>query len=202
VRAVAQRAALRASSAVDRLLEIRAGDPLSADFAHFGAGSRIAHPRRLIVNPQTIWIGSDVMIHAGAVLEPVHTASELIHIGNGCYIGFRVRIVAINGVLIGDGVCVGHGVSLADTIHDYKSAEPDVPPWQAPLKVGRPLRIEQGAWIGNNAVITGGVTLGQGCIIGPNCVITHDVPAYTLVTGNPARPIRQRDAGGEWRRVD
>ena len=202
MRAFAQRAADRWSTALDRLLEIRAGDPLAEQFASFGSGSRIGHPRRLIVNPEAIAIGSDVTINPGVVLEAVHTAGELIHIGNGCYFGFGVRIVAINGVILDDGVAVGHGVTLADTIHDYKNAGSDEHAWQAPLKVGQPLRIEPGVWIGNNTVVAGGVTLGRGCIIGANCSITSDVPAYTLVSGNPAVPIRRRDADGAWHRVD
>lgn len=202
MRAAAQRAADRWSSAVDRLLEIRAGDPLAEQFAAFGAGSRIGHPRRLIVNPEAISIGSDVIINPGIVFEAVHTGSELIRIGDGCYFGFGVRIVAINGVFVGEGVAIGHGVTLADTIHDYKSAGPDDHAWQAPLKVGRPLRIEPGVWIGNNTVVAGGVTLGRGCIIGANCSITSDVPDYTLVSGNPARPLRRRDAEGVWHPVD
>jgi acetyltransferase-like isoleucine patch superfamily enzyme len=202
VRAVAQRAAARAASSLERLLDIRSGDPLAADFAHFGDRSRIAHPRRLIVNPQAIWIGSDVEIQAGAVLEAVHDAQELIRIADGCYFGFRIRIVAINGVFLEQGVALGHGVTLADTIHDYKNAEPDGPAWQAPLKVGEPLRIGRGAWIGNNTVVTGGVTLGEGCIIGPNCAITRDVPPYTLVTGGAPRVVRRRDSDGEWHPAD
>jgi len=201
VRAIAQRAAERWSSATDRVLEIRAGDPLAQQFASFGEGSRIGHPRRLIVNPQSISIGSDVMINPGIVLEAVHTNGELIRIGDGCYFGFGARIVAINGVLLDAGVAVGHGVTLADTIHDYKNAGDEEHAWQAPLKVGKPLRVESGVWIGNNTVIAGGLTLGRGCIIGANCSITSDVPAYTLVTGNPARPIRRRDPDGVWQPV-
>lgn len=187
---------------MDSILEIRPGDPLALPFAAFGAGSRIGHPRRLIVNPKAIAIGREVTINAGVVLEAVHDATELIRIGDGCYFGFGVRIVAINGVELEPGVAVGHGVTLADTIHDYKSVADDTHAWQAPLKLGRPLRIESGAWIGNNTVVAGGLTLGRGCIIGANCSVTSDVPAYTLVAGNPPRPLRRRYPDGTWRPVD
>jgi acetyltransferase-like isoleucine patch superfamily enzyme len=202
VRRAAQRLAARGWDALDRLLEIRPGDPLAEQFAAFGANSRIGHPRRLITNPKAISIGSDVTINPGVVLEAVHDAHPLITIGDGSYFGFNVRIVAVNGVELDNGVAIGHGVTLADTIHDYKQAEPGEHAWQARLKVGRPLRIEEGAWIGNGTVIAGGITLGRGCIIGANCSVSRDVAPYTLIAGNPAQTLRQRDDSGEWHAVD
>ena len=47
-------------------------------------------------------------------------------------------------------------------------------------------------WIGYEAVILSGVTIGDGAIIGARAVVTKDVPPYTIVAGVPARPIRKR----------
>ena len=47
-------------------------------------------------------------------------------------------------------------------------------------------------WIGQNATILPGVHIGDGAIIGANSVIGSDVDPYTIVVGNPARPIRKR----------
>ena len=47
-------------------------------------------------------------------------------------------------------------------------------------------------WIGYEAVITAGITIGDGAIIGTRAVVTKDVPPYTIVGGTPARPIRKR----------
>lgn len=47
-------------------------------------------------------------------------------------------------------------------------------------------------WIGQNATILPGVHIGDGAVIGCNSVVASDVPAYTIVAGNPARPIRKR----------
>ena len=47
-------------------------------------------------------------------------------------------------------------------------------------------------WIGYEAVILSGVTIGDGAIIGARAVVTRDVPPYTIVGGVPARPIRRR----------
>ena len=54
----------------------------------------------------------------------------------------------------------------------------------------RPIVIADNVWIGANATICPGVTVGEGSVIGTESVVTKDVPAYTLAAGNPARHIR------------
>ena len=55
-------------------------------------------------------------------------------------------------------------------------------------------------WIGSNAVILGGVTIGDGAVVGAGAVVTRDVPAYAIVIGSPARILRYRpiQASGWW----
>lgn len=47
-------------------------------------------------------------------------------------------------------------------------------------------------WIGDSAIILSGVTVGNGAVIGAGSIVTHNVPAYCIVAGNPAKPIRYR----------
>ena len=51
-------------------------------------------------------------------------------------------------------------------------------------------------WIGYEAVILAGVTIGDGAVVGARAVVTRDVPPYTIVGGVPAKPIRRRFDGG------
>lgn len=54
-----------------------------------------------------------------------------------------------------------------------------------------PVRIEDHAWVGFNVIILKGVTIGEGAIVAAGSVVTKDVPAFTVVAGNPARVIRE-----------
>ena len=65
----------------------------------------------------------------------------------------------------------------------------------------RPIQIGNDVWIGYRAYIRGGVHLGDGCIVGANAVVTHDVPPFAIVVGNPARVIRYRFDRGIVRRI-
>jgi maltose O-acetyltransferase len=55
-----------------------------------------------------------------------------------------------------------------------------------------PIKIEDDVWVGFQAIILPGVTIGRGSIVGAGAVVTKDVPPYTVVVGVPARPLRQR----------
>ena len=56
----------------------------------------------------------------------------------------------------------------------------------------KPVTIGHDVWVGHGAVILPGVSVGNGAVIGANAVVSHDVPAYTIVAGVPARPLRRR----------
>lgn len=182
-----------------RLLEVRSGDALAERFAAFGQRSVIKAPARELGNIASVAIGSGTTILPGVVFEALAPAGQpVIRIGDGCYFGFDVRLVAVNGIHLEGDIAVGHGVTISDTIHDYKSVDAGGAPWWGELKVGRPLTIKRGAWIGNNSVITGGITIGERAIIGANSVVRRDVPADTVVAGNPPVVERVRRSDGTW----
>jgi acetyltransferase-like isoleucine patch superfamily enzyme len=112
-----------------------------------------------------------------------------IIIGDGCTILYRFQCNAAESVYIGENVLIASNVLVTDSDH---VVEPDGMPVTKNNKfITRPVFIDDNCWIGQNAVILKGVTIGCNSIIGANSVVTHDVPSYSVVAGNPARVIRK-----------
>jgi acetyltransferase-like isoleucine patch superfamily enzyme len=60
---------------------------------------------------------------------------------------------------------------------------------------GRPVTLRDNVWIGFDVCVLPGVTIGEGSVVGARSVVAEDVPPYTIVAGNPARPIRTLPSG-------
>jgi UDP-2-acetamido-3-amino-2,3-dideoxy-glucuronate N-acetyltransferase len=116
-------------------------------------------------------------------------------IGSRCNIGQNVFVAP--GVMIGDNVKIQNNVSIYTgvTLEDDVFLGPSMvftnvtnPRSQVPRKDEyRPTLVKRGASIGANATIVCGVTLGEYVFVGAGAVVTHDLPAYALAYGNPAR---------------
>lgn len=105
-------------------------------------------------------------------------------IGKFCQIAAGVNFI-MNGA--------NHQMNAASTFPFYifEGWEQNVPPMdQLPYK-GDTV-VGNDVWIGQNTTVLPGVHIGDGAIIGANSVVGSDVPAYTVVVGNPARPVRKR----------
>lgn len=90
---------------------------------------------------------------------------------------------------IAPGVKIGqsqHSVSYITTYNAIASVNPDYQMHDKPTVIGNDV------WIGANAVLMQGITVDNGAVIGAGAVVTHDVPAYAIVAGVPARILRYR----------
>ncbi len=100
-------------------------------------------------------------------------------INRSCYFDFSGRIT------LQDGAEIGHGVTLITAFHAIGTPEK-----RAGIITPRDIVIGKGAWIGANATILPGVTVGDGAVVGACACVTADVPPHTVVAGIPARVIK------------
>jgi lipopolysaccharide O-acetyltransferase len=121
--------------------------------------------------------------------------------GNGVQLNDHVHIGVMERVEIGHQVLIASRVFISDHNHgNYQGSDPrsapSVSPQQRPL-VAKPVRIGNRVWIGEQVCVLPGVSIGEGAIVGAGSVVTRDVPANTIVAGNPARVIRVFDSASE-----
>jgi acetyltransferase-like isoleucine patch superfamily enzyme len=116
------------------------------------------------------------------------------------------RLICDDEIEIGDYCLISWNVVLMDSYRlptdparrrrELRQLPGRVPRLPAPAAgLARPVRLGRNVWIGFEACVLPGVTIGEGSVVGARSVVTEDVPPYTLVAGNPARAVRQLDPG-------
>ena len=142
----------------------------------------IHHVRRFFYRLAGMKIGQGASIHMRVrIYDPKH-----ITIGEDSIIGEKVILDGRAELTIGNHVDIATGAMIFNSQHDIHS--PDFRPIE--LKNG----IEDYVFIGPNAIILPGVTIGRGAVIGAGAVVTKDVPPMSIVGGVPAKEIGQRQA--------
>lgn len=122
-----------------------------------------------------------------ALFPPFYTDfGKNITVGDNVFINSDCKFQDQGGIVIGNGVLIGHAVVLATLNHDLDPAKRQM------LHPGR-IVIGNGVWIGSNATITSGVTIGDNAVIAAGAVVNKDVPANTIVGGVPAKVIKRID---------
>ncbi len=106
-----------------------------------------------------------------------------ITIGKDVFINSGCHFQDQGGIEIGDGALIGHNVVLATINHDLNPKE-NRKNHYAPIRIGAHV------WIGSNATVLPGVTIGDWAVVAAGAVVTRDVPAMTVVGGVPAGVLR------------
>lgn len=157
-----------------------------------------------------VFVGTNSIVDGRINIE---NENGYVRIGNNCNIGAGL-INTVEGIEIGDNVVISWNVTLYD--HNAHSTNPNlrredlksvylrekigtveaVEHWRENIKEWncvnkKKIKIGNDVWIGFDAVIMKGVTIGDGAIIGARSVVTHDVEPYTVVAGNPAIVVKK-----------
>jgi len=137
----------------------------------------------------------DVMPFNNFVLGDNSTIEDFCTINNGVgdvLIGQRCRIgmsnVLIGPVTIGNDVILAQNIVMSGLNHGYENI--NLPIYKQPV-TKKKITVEDEAWIGANAVIVAGVTIGKHSVVAAGSVVTKDVPPYSVVAGNPAKVMKQ-----------
>ena len=136
--------------------------------------------RRFVLRMFGAQIGPDVHIYNSTrIYMPWNLKAEA-----WAAIGEDVLVYNLGPVTIGERATISHRAHLCAGTHDYR--RPDLPLLKPPVAIGPQ------AWVCADAFVGPGVTVGEGAIIGAAAVAMHDVPPWTIVTGNPARAVKRR----------
>jgi acetyltransferase-like isoleucine patch superfamily enzyme len=154
-------------------------------------------------------IGERCLVNGSVTFE---SRDGMVEIGDRTYVGSGTSIMSRSSVRIGNDVTMAWGVTIYD--HDSHSFE-----WRQRAKMvdhfyrtygsaacfsgidwegvqAAPIVIADRVWIGFDAVILKGVTIGEGAVVAARSVVTRDVEPYTVVAGVPARVVRRLAAVG------
>jgi len=118
------------------------------------------------------------------VFTPLYiNCGKHITIGKNVFINFDCTFLALGGITIEDDVLIGPKVSLITENHPLN-------PEERKGLTAKPILIKKNAWIGANATILPGVTIGENAVVAAGAVVSKDVPDNTIVGGIPAKFIK------------
>jgi acetyltransferase-like isoleucine patch superfamily enzyme len=160
-----------------------------------GKGAKICRRTRLDVMP---W--NEFSLGSGSTIEDFATVNNgvgHVHIGDRVRIGLGNTI--IGPITIGNDIMFAQNIVLSGLNHGYEDI--NIPISDQPVSTSE-IKIEDEVWIGANAVIVAGVTVGKHSIVAAGSVVTKDVPSYSIVGGNPAKILKQYNPETKnWERV-
>ncbi|MCC2547917.1 acyltransferase [Hymenobacter sp. BT175] len=181
---------------VDKLLKVHANaqrEQLAGQLASLGLNSWLP-AQCALRNPQYIAIGrrfiSGDNLRLEAIEEPGTTSAQpKVVIGDDVEIGVNVHISSLQHVYIGNNVRLSNRVYITDHALERTAQAREQLPRHRKLKSAGPVRIESRVLIEEGVCIFGGVTIGENAIVLAGSVVDQDVPAHTIVGGNPAREL-------------
>lgn len=147
---------------------------------------------------RSIKVGNSVLIAKDAWLNVTRSPEEktgpAIILDDNCVVARRSQISAKNCVHLECDVILSPSVLIMD--HNHAFEDITIPIRDQGVTAGGRIRIEQGCWIGHGAVIIcdrGELVLGRNSVVAANAMVTRSFPPYSVISGNPARVVKQFD---------
>jgi acetyltransferase-like isoleucine patch superfamily enzyme len=141
-----------------------------------------------------IVLGPDCRMRSGPVRARLTTGPNgRIEFGVNVGTGYGVEIYSETLIKVGDRASISAYVTIYDT--SFHSVDEGEEVRTAPVEIGR------NVWIGRNATLLPGVTIGDHSVVASGAVVSRDVPPRTVVAGNPAKPVREVKASDDWQRM-
>lgn len=176
-------------------LSTRLGSVWRLGYVH-GADATVMFGRHVhLAGPEFMKIGAHSCFGEGTTLgcyALIPGARPKLAIGAGCDFGAFNRIACCKEVTIGDHLLSGGYCLITDNDHgNFTEKELMLPPVCRDICSKGGVNIGNNVWLGERVTICSGVTIGDGAVIAAGAVVTHDVPAYSMAAGVPARVIKK-----------
>ena len=153
-------------------------------YQHRGRHAIIHHSVRMDTPPyRKFWLGDYSVVESFACIN--NAVGDVI-IGDHTRIGLHNTI--IGPVIIGSHVNLAQGITITALNHNFDDSEKRIDQQGISTKE---VVLEDDIWVGANAVILPGVTIGTHAVVAAGAIVTKDVPPHSLVAGVPAKVIRQ-----------
>ena len=157
---------------------------MALETVHFGADCFVAPQAVLLAEP-----GRDIIVGDGTLIAADSVIHGPVRLGKQVSLNHHITLDGgAAGIEIGDGTRMAAYCTLYAFNHGLDAGRPVR---EQPV-TSRGIRIGRDVWIGARAGIVDGVTIGDHAVVGMGAVVTRDVPPWTIVAGNPARPIGRR----------
>lgn len=140
-----------------------------------------------------IIVGDDVLLDGKCTItfSSAYTERPTLRIGDRTMIGHGSTLVVARAVTIGADCLIAGGVAIFDSPGHPSEPEPRRRRRRPADEDVRPVVLEDNVWVGRGATVGPGVTIGEGSIVAAQALVLNDVPAYSVVMGNPARRVLQ-----------
>lgn len=137
-----------------------------------------------------ISVGARSVIDSFVKIKPAGGSGNVV-IGPDCVINSGCVLYTGNGISIGQGVAIAANCTLAPVNHEFRSKEVAIRAQGfRPGKGG--IVIEDDVWIGANCVLLDGAILRHGCVVGAGSLVRGEIPAHSVVAGNPIKILSWR----------